>query len=262
MEVLFYQSFDQDFVKSRKQEKTLPENFKFEHTNLIYRFFATLLYICVLIWAFFYTVFYCRIKIHREKQATQAHETAPDASKSANAKCIYANHTSAFGDVLVPFYYCFPKRPHLICSASNLGIPVIGPLLPMAGAIPIPNSLKKTKEFNNVIKKRLEKGETLVIYPEAHLWPGCDFIRPLEKSAFYYPAEAHTSCYTATTVYTGTPGRVKTEIYLDGPYVSQKDKKHARAEDLQAQVKTSLEKRAKQSKNPEIKYISEDKKGQ
>ena len=39
---------------------------------------------------------------------------------------LYSNHTQTFGDVVNPFCIAFPTHPYIICSPSNLGIPVAG----------------------------------------------------------------------------------------------------------------------------------------
>ena len=51
---------------------------------------------------------------------------------------MYSNHTLQYGDVFNPFIVNFPRRSYILCSPSNLGIPIIGKILPIAGALPIP----------------------------------------------------------------------------------------------------------------------------
>ena len=53
-EVRYYQSFDQDFEETRNQDCKIPKNYKWIHRNPIYRFFAFILYILVLIMDFVY----------------------------------------------------------------------------------------------------------------------------------------------------------------------------------------------------------------
>lgn len=55
---------------------------------------------------------------------------------------LYGNHTQPVGDAFIPVRALAPKRSYVVVSPANLGIRVLGPLLPMLGALLIPNSIR------------------------------------------------------------------------------------------------------------------------
>ena len=65
-----------------------------------------------------------------------------------------------------------------------------------------------------------KQGNPIAIYPEAHIWPYCPFIRPFKKGTFRYPVELDAPVYAGVTTYQkrkffSTP---KVTIYVLGPY--------------------------------------------
>lgn len=52
-----------------------------------------------------------------------------------------------------------------IASPSNLGIPVIGKLLPMLGGLFILDSMGQMKKFMEAVRYHVEKKRCIVIYP-------------------------------------------------------------------------------------------------
>jgi len=160
------------------------------------------------------------------------------------------------GDVFNPFIIN-PTHPYIICNQSNLGIPILGPLLPMAGALPIPDNISGKKNLFIAISKRYREGKPIVFYPEAHLWPCYTKIRPFEKSAFAFPAKENASIFTATTIYKKSKTRKKPSItiYIDGPFKADPElPKKERMEYLSNQAKTVMENRSKLSNYEYIKY--------
>lgn len=160
---------------------------------------------------------------------------------------LYGNHTLPQGDAFVPLK-CKPHhRIYTIVNASNLGIPVLGKLLPMLGAIPIPGSLHQMLKFRDAIYKRVKDGGCVVIYPEAHVWPYYTGIRPFEHGAFSYPADTGHPCFCSTVTYQKHPGRKKPAItvWLDGPfYPDMSLKKKQRQAKLEQEISQCMCKRS------------------
>lgn len=88
------------------------------------------------------------------------------------------------GDAFNPIVGLFPNKPYIIVSPSNLGIPVIGRLLPMLGALPIPDGIHQMKKFIECINIR-SKTNPIIIYPEAHVLPYSTFIRDFKETSFW-----------------------------------------------------------------------------
>lgn len=240
--IIIYESLEDDIIESKNQSYKLKDNYKWIKKNIFYILLSYLVYYIVLIIAFIYCklilkVQYKNRKILREK-----------------GYFIYSNHTLAQGDVLNPFLINFPRRPYIICSASNFGIPVIGKLLSLGGALPIPNELSKYKDFVSAVEERSKK-HPIVIYPEAHIWPYYTKIRPFNKNSFHYPVEMNKSCYTATTTYQNG----KIIINIDGKFNKKEDlTRKENIKYLYDEVFKSLEKSSSLS-NTE-KYIYKEKK--
>ena len=84
---------------------------------------------------------------------------------------IYSNHTQAFSDTFTPSVAVYPKRNFLIVNPANISLKGTGWLVELLGAIPIPEGIEAYKNFLNRIKNRIDKGYSISIYPEAHIWP-------------------------------------------------------------------------------------------
>ena len=248
-EIRYYTSFDQDFEATRNQDAKIPPNYKWVHRNLFYRFFAVILYILVLIMDFVYMKFVAHISIKNRRLLTQA--------RKHGGYYLFSNHTILFGDVVNPFCVNFPTHPYIICSSSNLGIPVAGKMLPMAGAIPVPDNLHDMAKFNQTVKSRLDQGKAIVTYPEGHLWPYYTKIRPFAPAAFHLPVKYPAPVYTATTTYQKSRfhKKPKITIYIDGPFeIDQNLPKKQAQNQLHHAVQKAMEQRAKLSNYEFIIY--------
>ena len=244
-EVRYYKSYDQDFVESKNQNYKLKDNYKWIHNSIIYTIFSYIVYYVIFLVAVIYNKFILRVKIRNKKLL-----------KGYKKYYLYSNHTMELGDVLNPPIVTFPKRPYIICSPANLGVPVLGKILPLAGAIPIPDSISKMKEFRTAISKK----NIVVVYPEAHVWPYCTFIRDFGNSAFHYPVEDNMPVFTSTTVYKkGRRNKPKIEIIIDGPFMI--DTNLSRKENIKKlhdEVYNSLVKNSLENEVEVITYKKED----
>ena len=138
--IYYYNNLEDDVIKSNNQEYKLNSNYKWIKKNIFYKFFSYVIYFFVLIFAFIYLKLVLHIKVKNRR-----------ILKNEKGYFLYANHTQMLGDVFVPFLICFPKRPYIICSTANLGIPFIGKLLPIAGALPIPDNIHDMIKFKEAI---------------------------------------------------------------------------------------------------------------
>jgi len=246
-EVRYYQNYDQDFAATRRQDFKIPANYQWVHKNIFYRFFASLLYLVVIVINLIYMKLVAHVSIKNRRVLRQ----------SKGGYYIYSNHTLLFGDVVNPFCINFPKHPYIICSPSNLGIPVLGKLLPMAGALPIPDNLHDMAKFSKAVSYRINQGNAIIIYPEEHLWPFYTKIRPLHEAAFHYPIKTKAPVYVATTTYQKSRfyKKPKITIYLDGPFTVDQNlsRKDAQTK-LQTEVEKAMQSRAKLSTYEFISY--------
>ncbi len=248
--IRYYTSETQDFVESPDQNYKVPENYKFIRTRPIDKFIRWFLYGVFRIIAFFYGKCKLHIKIIRSTKLNKEYKNT--------GVVIYGNHTQTFGDTCIPILVCAPKKGYTICSASNLKVPVIGKLLPWIGALPIPSTLEGMKSFTQAVDQRLKEHKAVLVYPEAHVWPYCSFIRNFPSTSFCYPVDNNVPTFVMTTTYQKRKhsDKPKVTIYLDGPYYvdTSLSSKNEQKNKLRDEVYNCMVNRSKVSTYEYIKY--------
>ena len=163
------------------------------------------------------------------------------------------------GDAFVPPIITRYKRPYYIVNKANLGIPILGKLLPLLGAIVIPDRIHDMLKFRKALKYYGKKNP-IVVYPEAHVWPYYTKIRPFNTSSFQMAVEDEKEVYCATTTYQKSKffKRPKIVIYVDGPFVC--DENLSKKEKVKRLEKLVHDKMTDRSKNSNIEYVTYKKK--
>ena len=166
--------------------------------------------------ALLFSLFYCRLhlkvkivgalKLRREKRGF----------------FLFGNHTQPIGDVFTPALCCFPKRIYTVVAAENLGLPFIGRLLPALGALPLADTPSGMRKFGLAVRRRIEQGHPVVVYPEAHVWEYYVGIRRFSDGAFRLPARLGAPVYSFTVTYQkrgkSEKKRPRSVVYIDGPF--------------------------------------------
>ena len=169
---------------------------------------------------------------------------------------LYGNHTNAVFDALNPGTLVFPTKAYTIASAENLAIKGIGRIVKHLGAIPIPATTGAYRNFKKAIKQKIDGGECIIIYPEAHIWPYYTGIRSFPETSFYFPAclDAPVFCFT-NTYHKRTPFGTRVITYIDGPFFPSPELDAKRkAQDLRDKVYHVMKERAKSSTLTRIEY--------
>ena len=240
--IIYYSDQKDDVVFSKKQDYKLPEDYKWDNESFAFRTISRLLYPLFVLFAFFYCPLILRERVIGKEKLPKG-----------GGYFIYSNHTQPVGDAFTPSWILRGKRVVIPASAANLGIPVLGRLLPYLGALPVPaarSSLKQMSEFRRAIEKRVQRGDIAVIYPEAHVWPYYTEIRGFDSAAFTYPVSLKTPVYAMTSTYQKSGKREKPTItiYIDGPFYPGTDAgKRTQKEDLMKQVRETMLERSKES---------------
>jgi len=245
--VIEYKTFEDDVITSANQDYKLKKNFRWVHINPIWHLLSFIIYLLLLIVAFIYKL--VRRISYKNRRVLKG------------TYFIYGNHTSQFGDILNPFLICFPRRPYIICSPANLGIPIIGKILPLAGAIPIPDDIHDMLKFKKYIKYKIMKGCPIVIYPEAHIWPWYTGIREFTNVSFHYPSELNKRVYSMTTTYKKSKifKKPNIDVYIDGPFIKNEEyNKKDNAEKFRLEVSNKMKVRSKLSNYSYITYKKKD----
>lgn len=208
---IFYSGFSDDVVQSADQSKSVPQGYQWIKKGLLFRLGELLLYPI----AFVFGEAYCRLFLHVSFKNRSVLRKA-----GRKGYYLYANHTQPVGDVFIPALACAFRHIYVIVSPANLGIPLIGRLLPMLGALPVPSDAAGMTRLNEAVSARCRQGNAVVIYPEAHVWPYCPFIRPFPSTAFRYPVkdDAPSFCMTSTYSRRLFGRRPKQTVYIDGPF--------------------------------------------
>lgn len=176
---------------------------------------------------------------------------------------VYANHTQVFADTFLTSNVIYPKRNYLIVNPENVSMKLLGNFVQMFGAIPIPTGKDGMKNFLNAIKYHIQKGHSITIYPEAHIWPYYTKIRPFKSVSFKYPIELDKPVFCITNTYQKRgKNKVKITSYIDGPFFVNKDfeTKQEQKKDLRDRVYNQMVERSKNSNFEFIKYEYKDKK--
>ena len=176
---------------------------------------------------------------------------------------IYGNHTQIFADTFITSNTNYPKKNFFIVNPENVSMKFLGNVVEMLGAIPIPGNKEAMKNFLEVIEKRIKDGNSVTIFPEAHIWPYYTKIRPFKSVSFKYPIELDKPVFCITNTYQKRgKNKVKITSYIDGPFFVNKDleTKQEQKKDLRDRVYNQMVERSKNSKFEFIKYEYKDKK--
>lgn len=176
---------------------------------------------------------------------------------------VYANHTQAFADTFIPSVGVYPKRNFLIVNPENISVKPFGWLVEMLGAIPVPGNKTAMKKFLDSIEERINKKNSITIYPEAHIWPYYTKIRPFKSVSFKYPVEMKKPAFCVTNTYQkrGKNGdKVKIVCYVDGPFYADESLETVKEqkEDLRNRVYECMVERSKNSNIEVIEYVKKD----
>lgn len=200
-----------EVVKFKSKKQKIDKNYKYNHTNWLYRFisFFTYKFLAYPI-AFAYFKLIKRVKFHNKNVLK---------SFKNQGYFVYANHTSQYCDGFCPALICSPQKPKFICDSSNISMKFVGFFTKMWGAFPLPDTIDATKNFYKQLSITLNKNP-IIIYPEAHIWPYYTKIRNFSNKSFRYPILFDKPCFVFTTVYKlkKVGKKPKTEIYIDGPF--------------------------------------------
>lgn len=220
--------------------------------SLLYRMISKCLYLLATLFAIPYCRFWLHVKI--ENRSILRHCTKTGCF-------LYGNHTQPMGDVFIPVSALALKRIYVAVSPANLGIPVLGPLLPMLGALPLPDGVTGMKKFIEAIHLRIIERRCVVFYPEAHVWPWYTGIRPFPPASFGFPVECCVPSFCMTTTYQKRKYGEKPGItvYLDGPFYPDSSlPKRKQKEQLRDEIYGCMVRR---SQNSTYQYVYYEKGG-
>ena len=182
-----------DFASSNGKidRDTVNGEYKYSHHSVLWKigvFFAYRLIATPLVWL--YTKIWLGIRV--ENRA---------AMRKVKGCFVYMNHTQNIADAFSPTILSFPKRAYVVTGPEAVSIKGIRVLVALLGAIPLPSALSAFRPFDNKLREAMEENASVIIYPEAHIWPYCNFIRRFPDKSFSYPCRLNAPVIAAVTVY-------------------------------------------------------------
>lgn len=249
--VIYYRDeINDDFAGNNIKTKPLPDKYDYSHKNVIWRFFAFILYYFI---AFPLVSLYNLIR-HGERIKNRK-ILKP---YKRNGYFIYGNHTMIAADAFTSPRVTFPKKTNVIVNPDAFSIPVVSHLVEMLGGVPIATNLNGMRKFSNAIHDYAERGKVVMIFPEAHIWPYYSGIRPFKDVSFKYPAQENKPvfCFTKTFQKRKFFKRPRVVVYVDGPFFPQatlnvkQNQKY-----LRERVYETMVERSKMSNVEYVRYI-------
>lgn len=209
--IIYYNDLTQDVVKNTGQSFKLPADYQWIRTDPIFCKRAKIMQRL----AQSFIQIYAKVYLHQQFVNRQVLTDFQDAGYF-----LYVNHTQPLGDPFLPMLAGGAERYHAVCSPANLGLPIIGPLLPYGGALPIPDKLHELRRFVAAIEWCIHQKHFITLYPEAHVWPYATMIRPFTEVSFSYPVRLHAPVFVMTNTYQKRPHHRKPKMvsYIDGPF--------------------------------------------
>ena len=251
--IYFDNEKDNEFSGISKKTITIDENFKYVHNNIVWKFLSFIAYRIIMPPIAF---LWCKIKFHSKMVNKKA--LKPFKKKGY---FIYSNHTLMAADAFIPNLATFPQKNYMVVHPDNISTKGTKNFIMMCGAIPTPSSIKAFPNFSRTIKKRIEDGNAVTIYPEAHIWPYYTKIRKFDHISFSYPVKTNSPVFAFTTTYQKKMGRTpKITTYVDGPFFADDTKSVRENEkELCEKVYNIMVERSKNSTYEAIKYIKKEK---
>lgn len=250
--VIYYtDELNDEFSNAKIIPKKIDEDYVYIHTNPIWNCCSYLLQ----------NVFSVPIKVLYSKLKFRIKYIGKEKLKKYKNEgyFVFANHTQVFADTFIPSLPIYPKRNFFIVNPENVSIKFLGNVVQMLGAIPIPESKKAMKNFLEAVEYRVNKGHSITIYPEAHIWPYYTKIRPFKSVSFSYPVHLSKPVFCMTNTYQSygrNNNKVRVVSYIDGPFYANENLNVAqRKQDLRDRVYECMVERSKNSNIEVIKYV-------
>ena len=250
--IIYYNDeLNDEFSTAKITPRKIDENYLYIHTNPLWNITSWILQnIISMPIKILYSKIKFRIKYVGKEKLRQYKNTG---------YFIYANHTQAFADTFIPSLANYPKRNFFIVNPENVSMKGLSTIVEMLGAIPVPDDKTAMKNFLETIQERIEKKQSITIYPEAHIWPYYTKIRPFKDVSFKYPIKLEKPAFCITNTYQAygkNNDKIKMVTYIDGPFFEENisNKKQAQ-KNLRDKIYNCMAERSKNSNIEHIKYV-------
>ena len=213
--VIYYEDeLNEDFAGNNIKVKPIKNEYKYIRKSWVFKvnaFLGKYLISVPLLW--FIDTFIFRVKIENKKVLKYFKK---------RGYYLYANHVLPFDPVVLPLKTHLKKKTVIIAGHELFSInPIVSDFASHMYAIPTPNNDKQMMDnFQKCLSYYIKKGERVLIFPEAHIWPYYNDIRHFKSVSFRYPVDDNVPIFVATTTFKKRKGHRKPKpiIYIDGPF--------------------------------------------
>ena len=255
-EIIYYKDeLNEEFSTAKIVPRKIDENYKYIHKSVIWNAIAFLLQNVLSVpIKFLYAKIKFKIKyVGKEKLKPYKKQ----------GYFIYGNHTQIFADTFITSNTNYPKKNFFIVNPENVSMKFLGNIVEMLGAIPIPSNKEAMKNFLEVIEKRIKDGNSVTIFPEAHIWPYYIKIRPFKTVSFKYPVQLNVYTFSVTNTYQSygkNNDKVRIVTYVDGPFFPDDECKtmKEKQQNLRDKVYKKMVERSQNSNIEVIKYVKKE----
>ena len=170
---------------------TVDGSYRYSHHSIGWKimvFFTYRVFATPLVWL--YTKIRLGIKVKNRK-----------ALKKVKGCFVYMNHTQNIADAFIPTISAFPKRAYIVTGPETVSIKGIRVLVALLGAVPLPSTLMAFRGFERKLSEAMDEKAAVFVFPEAHIWPYCSFIRSFPDKSFSYPCRMNSPIIAGVTVY-------------------------------------------------------------
>lgn len=208
----YYKSYTDDFAVTKDIHPiSIDDNYVYEPKNPFFKIYSFLVYF-LLAKPIAWTILKVRYGYHVK-------------NKKVLKECkhkgyfLYGNHTNYMPDAFVSNVIS-PRRNSIIVGNQTVSIKGIQTTVKALGAIPLGDTFKAKKNFMKCVNHKIEKKQSVMIFPEAHIWPYYTGVRPFDPSTLKYPTMLNTPVYTISLCYSKRKmiNRPKITAYIDGPF--------------------------------------------
>ena len=190
--ICYRDAANEDYAGTNIDTQTVDADFPFAPNGVFWRILAFFAYYVIAIPLVFLCCYvFCGFRVKNRKAVRKIRKSG---------FFLYANH-SHFTDAFLAPIIAFPKRAYVIVGPDTVSIKGLRSFVQMVGAIPIPQGLKAMAPFFAAVKLRAEQKCCISVFPEAHMWNYCTFLRPLKSGSFRYPVVLHMPCVAVAVTY-------------------------------------------------------------
>jgi len=197
-----------DFGNIDLNKSNIPKNYKYIR-KFPFTVFSLLFYWGILFpFLYLYLTLIRGVKVKGKENIKKFNKLKKESNTGG---FLYANHTSN-EDAFDKHVLVTKKRTNILANTNILSSKFLTLICRSGGFLPVGNDLESTKSLMEAIGYyNLKKKETLVIYPEAHIWPYYTRIRNFKSGSFHYPAKFNSPVLPVVTIY---------------PYNKKREEKH------------------------------------